>query len=221
MGSPEHEEGRLSYETQHPVTLTQGFWLGEAAVTQELWQTVTNVENPSNFKGEQLPVESVSWHDCQQFIDKLRQLHPDLAVSLPTEAQWEYACRAGTETAFHFGTKDDLNLERVNYSGHWDDHNLEGKTKPVKSYPCNNWGLYEMHGNIWEWCQDAWQENLGNEPAIDPLHEGKTESERASLRRTVRGGSWFDRGGGCRSALGYGSRPDDRDGNFGFRLCLR
>ena len=97
---------------------------------------------------------------------------------------------------------------------------MEGETKPVKSYPCNNWGLYEMHGNIWEWCQDVWQENLGNKPAVDPLYSGETGSEQTNVRRVVRGGSWFDRGGGCRSALGYGSRADDRDGNFGFRLSL-
>ena len=174
MGSPENEQGRYSDETQHPVTLTQGFWMADTAVTQAFWQAVMG-DNPSKSqqgkKAQENPVETVSWDDCQQFIEQLKKHFNLLNCGLPTEAQWEYACRAGTQTAFNF--EGELDLDNVNYSGifdkkGWDDKALQ-RTAAVKSYPCNAWGLYEMHGNVWEWCQDNWQSDLGTEPQVDPV----------------------------------------------------
>ncbi|MEZ5535314.1 MAG: formylglycine-generating enzyme family protein [Thiolinea sp.] len=217
MGSPENEEGRTGAEEQHQVILSYGFWLGETTVTQALWEAVIG-ENPSHFKGEQRPVDTVSWDDCQDFISALHKVHPDLTVGLPTEAQWEYACRGGTTTAFHFGGKDDLTTDKVNYSGQWDNYDLDGETKAVKGYPCNAWGLYEMHGNVWEWCRDVWQENLGSEPVSDPVHEA--EAGTAGVRRVLRGGSWGSRGRRCRSAIRDGFGPDGRLYGIGFRLSL-
>ncbi|WP_242632675.1 formylglycine-generating enzyme family protein [Thiothrix fructosivorans] len=195
MGSPETEEGRDNDEDLHHVTLKQGFWLAETTVTQALWEAVTGGENSSHFKGKNRPVEKVSWHDIQTFLTQLNQLHPDLNARLPWEAEWEYACRAGTQTPFHFGGKDDLSLERVNYSGEWDKWSDKGETKEVKTYPCNAWGLYEMHGNVWEWCQDVWQEKLPASPVIDP--EGIAGGDKAGVLRVVRGGSWAATAGAC------------------------
>ncbi len=215
MGSPIEEEGRLDQEDLHEVTLTKGFWLGETTVTQALWQAVMD-ESPSHFKGDERPVENVSWDDCQKFIEVLSQIHPDLKLRLPWEAEWEYACRAGTSTPFSFGGKDDLTLERVNYSGKWDKYDSNGETKPVKNHPANNWGLYEMHGNVWEWCQNTWQANLGTAAVIDP--EGQPASKLA--KRVLRGGSWGIRGGSCRSAIRVRDEPDDRLNDAGLRLSL-
>ncbi|MEZ5535312.1 MAG: formylglycine-generating enzyme family protein [Thiolinea sp.] len=222
MGSPEDEEGRWEDEDLHQVTLTKGFWLADTTVTQELWMAVMG-ENPSHFKNSpKKPVEQVSWDDCQQFIAKLNQQIPGLQAQLPTEAQWEYACRAGTPTPFLFGGKNDLTLEKVNYSGKWDDSGYEDKalqqTAAVKIYPANTWGLYEMHGNVWEWCRDVWQDNLGSEPVIDPVHEA--EGGTAGVRRVMRGGSWLGDGRRCRSAIRLRDGPDYRYNLIGFRLSL-
>ena len=182
MGSPDGskkdepaEKGRESWEDRHEVTLEEGFWLADTPTTQAFWQAV-NGDNPSYFKDDDSqPVEKVSWDDVQAFIQKLNQLHPDLTVRLPWEAEWEYACRAGTTTAFHFGAEIDFN--KANYRGVWNVKDRESykswdkewgkdalkKTTPVKSYLPNSWGLYDMHGNVWEWCQDEWQEHLGTE----------------------------------------------------------
>lgn len=218
MGSPENnEEGRYDWEDMHPVTLSKGFWLGETTVTQALWKAVMDGATPSHFKGDERPVEQVNWHDCQQFINKLRSLHPDLQVRLPWEAEWEYACRAGTETPFHFGGKDDLSTEKANYSGKWDAYDSSGSTRPVKSYPPNNWGLYEMHGNVWEWCEDVWQRNLGKDAVIDPQGRADSESEAG---RVIRGGAWVLGGWNCRSAYRNGHEPAIRNGHLGLRLSL-
>ncbi|MFZ1341767.1 formylglycine-generating enzyme family protein [Thiothrix eikelboomii] len=213
MGSPPEEEGRSSNETQHPVTLTQGYWLADTTVTQALWQAVMG-KNPSHFQGEQLPVEQVSWEDAQAFIQALSQAFPALIIRLPTEAEWACACRAGTTTAFAFGGKAELNLERVNYSGAWDKSNAKGATKPVKTYPPNAWGLYEMHGNVWEWCSDWYAGDYGAEPQTDPRGAG------SGKHRVLRGGSWIDYGRYCRSAYRVRDTPDFRDYDFGFRFAL-
>jgi formylglycine-generating enzyme required for sulfatase activity len=186
MGSPDGsgeegaEEGRWKDETLHQVTLSKGFWLAETTVTQILWQTIMGA-NPSHFKGDNRPVETVNWDDAQAFINKLNQIHPDLTVRLPWEAEWEYACRAGTQTPFNFGTE--LTLDNVNYSGKWGESGYDDKAKKstadVKTYPCNAWGLYEMHGNVWEWCQDVWQEKLPASPVIDP--EGIAGGDKAGV----------------------------------------
>ncbi|OQX09239.1 MAG: Sulphatase-modifying factor protein [Thiothrix lacustris] len=238
MGSPDGsgeegaEEGRLDdREDLHKVTFNQGFWLAETTVTQALWEAVIGGENPSHFKGKNRPVEQVSWHDTQIFLTQLNQLHPDLNVRLPWEAEWEYACRAGTQTPFNFGGKDDLNLEKVNYSGEWDKWSDKGETKEVKTYPCNGWGLYEMHGNVWEWCEDQWQDHLGKEDVIfSPSTSGRGvgvretagggQEQAAGVGRVVRGGSWVNYGGYVRSAIRLRYVPAGRYGDLGFRLAL-
>lgn len=220
MGSPDDEVGRYDDEVLHPARLTQGFWLGETTVTQALWQAIMH-DNPSRFKGENRPVERISWNDAQQFIQKLNSImqrhQPDMAFRLPTEAEWEYACRAGTQTAFNF--EGELSLGKVNYRGTWDDYDQWGEgafqeTADVKSYACNAWGLYQMHGNVWEWCQDFWVERLPTEPVIDS--KGPVEGSE----RVVRGGSWFDCGRFARSACRSGGDADYRNGDLGFRLAL-
>ena len=212
MGSPKNEPGRSDNETQHKVTLTEGFWLAETTVTQALWEVVMG-ENPSHFKGATRPVEQVSWDDAQRFIAKMNGMKPELQMCLPTEAQWEYCCRAGTTTAFHFGGKNDLNLERVNYSGEWYGADGNGETKTVKSYAPNDWGLYEMHGNVWEWCQD-W---FGDYPARSIVDPQGAESDSY---RVLRGGSWILNGRLCRSACRNRYDPGLRNSPFGFRLAL-
>jgi formylglycine-generating enzyme required for sulfatase activity len=222
MGSPESEAGRYGDEVQHQVTLTQGFWLADTTVTQSQWQAVMG-NNPSSFTDNpNNPVENVSWNDIQDFIQKLNARIPDLQAKLPTEAQWEYACRAGTTTPFSFG--DNITPEQVNYHGNnpysgGEKGLYREKTVPVKSLPANPWGLFEMHGNVREWCQDMWQEKLSASPITDP--EGVTGGGKAGVRRVVRGGSWYDDGGGCRSACRDGDGPVVRlNSDLGFRLSL-
>ncbi len=195
MGSPENEPARQNNEYQHPVEITQGFWLAETTVTQALWRAVMG-DNPSHFNPktneevndnteEELPVEQVSWDDCQQFFKQLNQLIPDLQLSFPTEAQWEYACRAGSVTPFHTG--ENITTEQANFNGNSPYANFpkgenRGRTVPVKSFQANNWGLYQMHGNVWEWCLDYCREyrNISNKLQPDPV--GPLDHERAALR---------------------------------------
>ncbi|MGD0961436.1 MAG: formylglycine-generating enzyme family protein [Methylomonas sp.] len=221
MGSPVEpveEAGRFNDEDLHPVTISQGFWLAETTVTQALWQAVM-YENPSHFMGANRPVEQVSWDDAQVFIERLNSLHPNLTTRLPWEAEWEYACRAGSQAAFNFD--GELTLAKVNYRGTWEylGNFAEGafqQTAEVKTYPCNDWGLYEMHGNVWEWCQDSWQENLGKEAVCDPW---SLPQPRGSAR-VVRGGSWDYNGGIVRSAIRRRLTPDVHLDCLGFRLAL-
>jgi formylglycine-generating enzyme required for sulfatase activity len=218
MGSPKNEKERHDDETQHTVRLSQGYWLADTACTQALWQAVMN-DNPANFK-ENLnnPVEQVSWNDVQQFMARLNKLIQNLDAGLPTEAQWEYACRAGAveSTPFSFGKK--IMPEQVNYHGEYPYAGgkkglYRGLTVPVKSLPPNAWGLYEMHGNVWEWCHD-WYGAYSSEAVSDPM--GPPEG----VDRVLRGGSWFISGGFVRSALRDYNEPDYRDFNVGFRLAL-
>ncbi|WP_338416772.1 formylglycine-generating enzyme family protein [uncultured Sphaerotilus sp.] len=223
MGSPESEKERSTNgdytEIQHAVLLTQGYWLADTACTQELWEAVMD-ENPSRFKDDpQNPVEQVSWDDItQKFLPRLNKLVPGLNLTLPTEAQWEYACRAGTTTVFSFG--DQITPEQVNYNGNHPyadgkKGEYRNKTVPVKELPANQWGLHQMHGNVWEWCMDefaAYPEGT----VIDPvIHQDKIES----WQRVLRGGSWFYYGRYCRSAYRFALVPDNRGRNFGFRLA--
>ena len=212
MGSPEEEAGRFENETLHQVTLSQAFWLADTTCTQAFWQAVMG-NNPSHFKGDQNPVEQVSWEDAQRFIQKLKQQVSGLSLRLPTEAEWEYACRAGTTSAFWFGGKHDLDTTKVNYSGKWDEFGASGKTVPVKSYSPNPWGLYEMHGNVWEWCEDGYAE-YPQQAVTDP------RGAPASSSRVLRGGSWYNYGQSLRSAYRRNAAPNFRDSFIGFRLAL-
>jgi formylglycine-generating enzyme required for sulfatase activity len=216
MGSPEGEAERINREVQHEVTLTKGFWLGDTTATQALWFAVMG-NNPSRFKDDvNNPVENVSWDDAHTFIDQLNQLNPDIHAQLPTEAQWEYACRAGTTTPFSSG--NNISPEKVNYNGNLpyagaDKGLYRKKTVAVKSLPANPWGLYEMHGNVWEWCQDYWID-LSKEPATDPI--GTT----AGSERVVRGGSLARASRRGRSAYRDKRDTDYRSNYIGFRLAL-
>ncbi len=172
-------------------------------------------DNPSRFKGENRPVETVSWDDAQRFIERLNELVPGGGFRLPTEAEWEYACRAGTTTAFWFG--DQITPEQINYNGNFPyaggrKGTYREATVDVKALPCNGWGLYQMHGNVWEWCQD-WFGDYPSETVVDPT--GPAEGGR----RVLRGGSWFNRGRYARSANRSLVDPGCRCDFGGFRLA--
>ena len=216
MGSPADEPQRWHNEVQHEVTLSRGYWLADTACTQAFWQAVMG-ENPSEFKDDaHNPVEQVSWEDVQRFIGELQRRVAGLAVRLPSEAEWEYACRAGTTTPFSFG--DELTPERVNYDGNYPYAGgakglYRQKRVAVASLPANAWGLYEMHGNVYEWCAD-WYGDYANEPQVDPQGPPSGDS------RMVRGGSWGISGRSVRSASRYWIVPGYRYQNVGFRLAL-
>jgi len=211
------ENGRYSGELQHKVTLTKGYWLGATEVTQGQWQSVMG-SNPSSFKGSNLPVELVSWEDAMEFCRKLTErerasgrLPEGLAYTLPTESQWEYACRAGTTTRYSFGDSEMQLKEYANYE--YTPRYGDKRTAPVGSFKPNAWGLYDMHGNVCEWCSDRY----GDYPSgsvTDP-----TGANSGSLR-VNRGGSWFSGARNCRSADRNWSAPGNRFDYLGFRLAL-
>ena len=215
MGSPKGEFGRDYNEKQHWVTLTQDYWLGKYEVTQAQWKAVMG-DNPSRFEGDNLPVERVSWDDAKTFCNKLNaryagKLPAGYKFDLPTEAQWEYACRAGTTTALNNGTnlKSEYGCSNLNEVA-WYYKNSE-KTHPVGQKQPNAWGLYDMHGNVYEWCRDWRGDYVGD--ARDPV--GPTSGSY----RVFRGGSWNGNARLCRSASRRNNGPGYR--NFlGFRLAL-
>ncbi|MCC7376337.1 MAG: formylglycine-generating enzyme family protein [Verrucomicrobiales bacterium] len=216
MGSPNTEPGRWPAEgPQHEVLLSGGFWMGETSVTQGQWRALMQ-ENPSGFPGDQRPVENVTWHDAVTYSDALNDVVPALFAVLPTEAQWEYACRAGTDSAFSDGSPctqpegDEPALEDLG----WYDVNSRGETHPVRQKRPNSWGLYDLHGNVWEWCRDGWY-NYGTQSKMDPVYEPKNES----ANRVIRGGSWIDQARDCRSAYRNLREPGYRYINLGFRLA--
>jgi formylglycine-generating enzyme required for sulfatase activity len=213
MGSPDEEKGRWKDEgPQHEVELTKGYWLADTPVTQALWTAVMG-DNPSRFPGPEHPVEGVSWEDCQRFMERLNVQVPGLGVRFPSEAEWEYACRAGTKTATWVGDLDDQGtkssvLEKIAW--YWG--NSGGKTHPVGEKEANPWGLYDMLGNVREWCEDR----FGDYPSgkvIDP--EGATTGSR----RVNRGGSWFSHAWAVRAAFRLAYAPVDRFDSLGFRLA--
>ncbi|MBQ9813180.1 MAG: SUMF1/EgtB/PvdO family nonheme iron enzyme [Thermoguttaceae bacterium] len=216
MGSRTTEKDRDDDETLHDVELTKGFWMLESPVPQSLYEEVIG-SNPSNFKGGNLPVENVSWDEAMEFCAELtKRLPSGLTASLPTEAQWEYACRAGTKTAFSFGNV--LNGDQANCDGRRPygttrkGKYLE-KTSPVKSYSANAWGLYDMHGNVWEWVLDYY----GAYPAgtaIDP------KGPDSASYRGFRGGGWDNDARLCRSADRGWYSSLYRHYNLGFRFLL-
>jgi formylglycine-generating enzyme required for sulfatase activity len=217
MGSPATEKERDQDEVRHRVTLTQGFWMADTACTQGLWQAVMG-DNPSKFTGDaRRPVERVSWDDVmQRFLPELSRQVAGLQAVLPTEAQWEYACRSGTETPFCFG--EQITPQQVNYDGNYPyaggaKGEYREKTVPVKSLPPNDWGLYEVHGNVWEWCADGYGPYYDGE-VTDPTGIPNAGS------RVLRGGSWRYYAKGCRAALRNWVQPDFRYYYTGFRLCV-
>ncbi|MCK4413819.1 MAG: SUMF1/EgtB/PvdO family nonheme iron enzyme [Candidatus Eisenbacteria sp.] len=217
MGSPGSEPGHEDNESPvHEVEITQGFWLGKYEVTQAQWRAVTG-SNPSDFKGDTgRPVEGVSWNDCQEFIGKLNEEAGREVFRLPTEAEWEYACRAGTTTPFHTGRC--LSTEDANYDG---NHPQEGCSKGEKrettisvgSLAANAWGLYDMHGNVYEWCHDWYgSDYYGSSPGQDP------EGPGTGSYRVLRGGSWVSYAHSCCSANRGSLGPGLRYHSSGLRL---
>ena len=218
MGSHEDEPERLSNETLHKVKFTKGFWIAETTVTQALWQAAMG-ENPSSFKDNNNPVDSVSWEDAQTFISKLNGLNPELSLRLPTEAEWEYACRAETTTPFNFGEQIDSSLVNFNGNNPYNDgekSERRGETIQVKTLPPNDWGLYEMHGNVLEWCND-WYGVYPDAPISEAWIADPTGPEQGDVR-VLRGGSWASFGGSCRSAYRNDNDPTERNDFIGFRL---
>jgi formylglycine-generating enzyme required for sulfatase activity len=205
---------------KHKVTIKDGFWMGKFEVTQAEWQAVMG-DNPSKFKecGGNCPVEQVSWDDIQVFLKRLNQKNDGFEYRLPTEAEWEYAARAGTTTAFAFGNS--LNSSQANFNGNYPyastKGNYIGKTVKVGSYSPNNFGLYDMHGNVWEWVQDIYNSSYSNLPVDGSANMSVGDS---SLR-VLRGGSWSDYGVSCRSADRGRYAPATRNYDFGFRLVAR
>ena len=202
MGSPKSEKDRSKDETQHEVTLTKPFYMGKYEVTQEQWEAVMG-KNPSRTKGAKLPVTDVSWEDCQEFIKKLNA-KTDGGYRLPTESEWEYSCRAGTSTAYSYG--DNLTKSDANIYG-----SKIGEPVAVGSYKPNAFGLYDMHGNVWEWCED-W---LGEYPFAVTDPKGPATGEY----RVLRGGSFDLVVSGARSSDRYYSSPTNRLNGLGFRLA--
>ena len=228
MGSPDDECERHKNEgPQHRVRLSQGFWLADTACTQALWRAVMDGKNPAHFQDDpNNPVERVSHDEALQFLARLRdRLGNDAEPVLPTEAQWEYACRAGTKAAFSFGAK--ISTEQVNYNGNFPyDGAAEGpyreRTVPVKSLPPNPAGLYEVHGNVWEWCADGGKRPYPDAPVgqvvEDPFQPALQGPEAP---RALRGGSWFVYARYVRSAYRFADPRGSRDRFIGFRLALR
>jgi formylglycine-generating enzyme required for sulfatase activity len=222
MGSPEDEPERESWgkEALHEVILNKNFWVADTAVTRELWQAITgdHRDSPGYSQGDNHPIVQVSYQDAVAFLEQLNEVIPEIKARLLTEAEWEYCCRAGTATPFFFGNR--MSTEQVNYNGQHPYHGgLMGKnrkqTVAVKSLPCNSWGLFEMHGNVWEWCQDYWQDDLSSEePQLNPI--GPEHGEF----RVVRGGSWLLGGRGVRSAVRGKFAPHFRSPHIGFRIAL-
>ena len=208
MGSSEYEEGISSYEGPvHQVMIEKAFYMGKYEVTQAQWRAVMG-DNPSYFEGDDnLPVEQVSWDDAQEFIRKLNAKEGTDKYRLPSEAEWEYACRAGTTTRYSFGDSD-ANLGECA----WYRDNSGEKTHPVGEKKPNPWGLYDMHGNVWEWVQDVWHDNYDGAP-----NDGSAWESGDSTKRVNRGGGWCDRASGW-SAVRFRLGQDDRIWAIGFRL---
>ena len=238
MGSSDTEKDRLGLgRPQHSVTI-KPFFMGKYPVTQAQWQAVANLPqlkqklnpDPSQFKGANRPVETVSWVNAVEFCDHLSR-KTGREYRLPSEAEWEYACRAGTTTPFHYG--ETITTDLANYCG--TDLHYRGKicsgaygqgpkgeyreeTTDVGTFPPNAFGLYDMHGNVREWCLDHWHGNYGSRSRKAPTDGGAWTSDGNDKCRLLRGGSWRSSAWGCRSANRYVSSPDFSDIGDGFRV---
>ena len=226
MGSPEDEDGNLGSECpQHEVEVS-GFCIGKYAVTQAQWQAVAEGalvsrelrQAPSSFAGENRPVEMVSWYDATEFCTRLSEKTGHY-FRLPSEAEWEYACRAGTTTPYHYG--ETLTPKFANCSSNFLTGVIKAlapgqkRTTPVGSYEANAYGLFDLHGNVWEWCADTWHENyFGAPPGGNPWIEGGQEEYRV-----VRGGSWGSGPKDCRSAYRFRDAPYFCCNDVGFRVA--
>ena len=230
MGSPSTEAGRVSDETEHNVTLTEGFYLGKYEITQAQYEAVMTGNpdglspTPSQFGGNpNRPVEKVSWEDAQVFLNRLNDLEQTAGrlpagwtYVLPTEAQWEYACRAGTITAYSWGATIANSNANYNWDGGANDGSDFKQTRDVGQYAANPWGFFDMHGNVWEWTADWYLAAYptGN-PVVDPT------GPSSASRRVVRGGSWSDGGPGLRSARRWDRLLGTRSNYLGFRVAFR
>jgi formylglycine-generating enzyme required for sulfatase activity len=215
MGSPEDEKERFKHEGPMHEVYVDGFWMGKFPVTQKEWELIMG-KNPSAFKsGDRFPVENVSWDDCQAYIQQLNT-HSKHTFRLPTEAEWEYACRAGTTTPFYFGKT--ISTDQANYDGNYPYADSKKgiyrkKTTPVDQFKPNAFGLYDMHGNVWEWCDDVYAEKAYQKHA-----ERNPVIQDGGSDRVLRGGSWINFARILRSANRYRNNPGFRYSNTGFRL---
>ena len=223
MGSPENEEGYHSSESpQHEVTVPP-FFMGKYPVTQQQWRVVAALpkdkidlkSDPSYFKGDNLPVECVSWNDAQEFCARLSRM-ANKTYRLPTEAEWEYACRGGTTTPFYCG--ETISTDLANYNGNYtygqgQKGEYREKTTEVGIFPANPFGLYDMCGNVWEWCEDGWHENYINAPT-----DGSAWTSLSTEYMLLRGGSWYYDARYCRAAFRNGNSRDSRNFRYGFRV---
>ncbi|MBP0013881.1 MAG: SUMF1/EgtB/PvdO family nonheme iron enzyme [Roseofilum sp. SBFL] len=222
MGSPPGE-GYDDERPQHSVTV-QPFYMGKFLITQAQWRRVASLakvkrdleSNPSYFKGDNLPVEGVSWYSCEEFCARLSR-YMGKSYGLPSEAQWEYGCRARTSTPFHFG--ETLTTDLANYDGNYPyadapKGEYRQKTTPVGRFMPNGFGLYDMHGNLWEWCADHWHENYNGAPTDGSIWLSSGEESN----RPVRGGSWNFNSDGCRSRYRVSGAADSGLGDTGFRV---
>ena len=228
MGAPETElESENRERPQHKVNVPT-FFMGRYPITQEQWQAIMD-HNPSEFKGDKRPVDRVSWEEAKEFCDRLSK-KTKREYRLPTEAEWEYACRAGTKTPFHFG--ETISTDLANYRGtDWEINDkvypgnygrgLKGihreQTTPVGYFQvANNFGLCDMHGNVWEWCEDDWHENYEGAP-----NDSSAWLSRTSSNKVIRSGSWLSNPYFCRSAIRNDFTRDNRSSSVGFRaVCV-
>lgn len=217
MGSPPDEIGRNEFEIRHEVVLSRGFFLQVTEVTQAQWQSVMGI-NPSEYKGDDLPVHNVSWSDTQKFIRRLNELEGDTKYRLPSEAEWEYASRAGSQKAFSTGalTVPGLALDPLLDLVGWYQANAGKNPHKVGARSPNAWNLYDMHGNVWEWCQDWWEgwygKSFGN-GITDPVGPAK------GRLKIYRGGSWFAGATYQRSASRMRAKPRLKSPGIGFRVA--
>jgi formylglycine-generating enzyme required for sulfatase activity len=213
MGSPASEPGRDDDERMRDVEIAPGFYMSSTEVTQAQWLAVMG-EHPSRWEGDALPVEGVSWADAVAFCEELSRVD-GRSYRLPTEAEWEYACRAGTTTPFSFGRF--ISPDQANYDGRYGYANgpkgeFRGQTVAVGSFPPNPWGLHDMHGNVWEWCLDVYKG--------EPIDTVSAAGEEPSRRHALRGGSWRHRPMHCRCANRVWAPADSRLDTVGFRVVL-